>query len=167
MLSESLQAALNRQITAELQASHLYLAMAAHFDHIDLPGFESWMRGQADEERGHAYRIFDFILDRDGRVELGGIDAPAPEFGSALDTMQATLDHERKVSAQINELYELALAENDYPAQVMLQWFVTEQVEEEKTATDIIDRLELAGNDGAGLLLIDQEMAARDVTPAA
>ena len=166
MLSESLQAALNRQITAELQASHGYLAMAAHFDHLDLPGFESWMRGQADEERAHAYRIFDFVFDRDGRVELGGIDAPAGEFGAVLETMQTTLDHERRVSAQINDLYELALGENDFPAQVMLQWFVTEQVEEEKVVTDIIDRLRLAGNDGAGLLLIDQEMSARGVTPA-
>lgn len=166
MLSESLQAALNRQITAELQGSHLYLAMAAHFDHLNLPGFEIWMRGQADEERAHAFRIFDFVLDRNGRVELGGIAAPPAGFGTALEAMQTTLDQERQVSAQINELYDLALAENDYPAQVMLQWFVTEQVEEEKTATDIIDRLKLAGDGGAGLLLIDQEMAARGLTPA-
>ena len=115
MLSENLLAALNRQITAELQASHLYLAMAAHFEHIDLPGFESWMRGQSDEERGHAHRIFDFVLDRDGRVELGDIDAPPAGYGTALETMQTTLEHERGISVQINELYELALAENDYP----------------------------------------------------
>ena len=166
MLSKNLLAALNRQITAELQASHLYLAMAAYFEHIDLPGFESWMRGQSDEERGHAHRIFDFVLDRDGRVELGNIDAPPAGYGTALETMQTTLEHERGISVQINELYELALAEYDYPAQVMLHWFVTEQVEEEKIANDIIERLQLAGNDGAGLLLIDQEMAARGVTPS-
>ncbi len=161
MLSKKLQAALNAQVTAELHASHLYLSMAAHFSNADLPGFEAWMRAQAEEERGHAFRLFDFVLDRDGQVELGAIAAPATDFGSALTTMEATLAHEKKVSAQINDLYKLSGDENDYPAQVMLQWFVTEQVEEEKTAMDIIARLKLAGDDGAALLLMDQEMGSR------
>jgi ferritin len=161
MLSEKLQAALNEQVTAELFASHLYLSMAAHFSDADLPGFEAWMRAQAEEERGHAFRLFDFVLDRDGQVTLGAIDAPATDFGSALATMEAALGHEQKVSAQINALYKLAGDESDYPAQVMLQWFVTEQVEEEKTAMDIIARLKLAGDDGAALLLMDQEMGSR------
>ena len=162
MLSKELQDALNEQVTAELQASHTYLSMAGHFSTANLPGFETWMRAQADEERGHAFRIFDFVLDRDGRADLGAIAAPPTDFGTALETMQASLDNERKVSAQINALYKLAVNGNDYPAQVMLQCFVTEQVEEEKTVTDIIARLKLAGADGAALLIIDQEMGSGD-----
>ncbi len=162
MLSESMQSGLNQQITREFYASHLYLAMAADFEAANLKGFAKWMRVQAEEERGHALRIFDFVLERDGRVELGVIDEPPAEFGAPIDVFRQALAHEKKVTAWINELYAQAVKEDDYATQIHLQWFVSEQVEEEANDTEIIERLQLAGDSGAALLMLDAEMGARD-----
>ncbi len=161
MLGERVEAALNEQITQELHASQYYLAMSAYFERTGYPGFAHWMRMQADEERAHALRIFDFVNDREGRVVLGQVDAPPSEFGSPLEVFRAALAHERKVTALIGELYRLAVEETDYPTQVMLQWFINEQVQEEKVTSDIVDRLRLAGDDRSALLLLETELGQR------
>ena len=164
-LNQTVQEALNRHINEEFYASYLYLSMSAHCDSLDLPGFAHWMRIQSQEEYAHAMNLFDFVQDRQGKVTLLPIDQPVVEFGSVLDVMEATLAHEREVSKLINELYELASREIDYPTQVHLQAFITEQIEEEKTAADIIAKLKLIGEDGSNLLILDNEMAARQLTP--
>ena len=164
-LNQTIQEALNRHINEEFYASYLYLSMSAHCDSLDLPGFAHWMRIQSQEEYAHAMNLFDFVQDRQGKVTLLPIDQPVIEFGSVLDVMEATLAHEREVSSLINGLYELASRESDYPTQVHLQAFITEQIEEEKTAADIIAKLRLIGEDGSNLLLLDNEMAARQLTP--
>ncbi|MCZ0936367.1 MAG: ferritin [Gemmatimonadetes bacterium] len=167
MIGTRMQAALNGQITQELYASQVYLSMCAHFEGEGLPGFARWMREQAEEERAHALRIFDFMHDREGQVSLEAIDAPPSEFGSPLEVFQAALGHERKVTGMIGDLYRLAMDEADYPAQVMLQWFVNEQVEEEKTISDIVDRLRLAGDDKSALLMLETELGQRTGDPEA
>lgn len=161
MIGDKVQAALNEQIVHEFHASQYYLSMSAYFERTGFPGFAHWMRMQSDEEREHALRIFDFVNDRDGRVDLGPIDAPPSEFGSPLEVFQAALAHERKVTSLIGELYRLAVEETDYPTQVMLQWFVNEQVQEEKVASDVVDRLRLAGDDKSALLLLETELGQR------
>ncbi len=161
MISDRMQDGLNGQIGHELYASHYYLSMSAHFEGAGFPGFAKWMRLQANEEREHAFRLFDYIHDREGKVLLGPIEAPPADFGSPLEVFQAALAHERKVTSLIADLCDLATKEADYATQVMLHWFVSEQVEEEKTASDIVDRLRLAGDDPAALLMLDAELGKR------
>ncbi len=161
MLSESILQALNKQITYEFSASHTYMAMSAYFESLNLPGFAHWFRVQSEEERGHALRIFDYVNDRGGRVTLGAIPEPQSEYGSPLDAVEHALAHERNVTASINAIYAQAVQENDYATQSMLRWFVDEQVEEEKSADQIIQHLKLIGGDGTGLLMLDRELAGR------
>jgi len=160
-MNENVQNAINEQVMREFYSSHLYLAMMAYFEAESLGGFAHWMRLQAQEEHGHAMKLVDFLIDRGGRVELQAVDKPPRDFDSPLGVMKAALEHERKVTAWINELYELAVAERDYPTQVMLQWFIAEQVEEEKSAGDIIDQLEIAGAAGSALLMVDARVGRR------
>ncbi len=162
MLSESIQQAINRQITYEFAASHAYMAMSAYFEAMALSGFAHWFRVQSEEEREHALRFFDYVNDRGGRVALGAIEEPQNEFASPLDAMEHALAHERRVTAAIHAIYALATQENDYPTISMLKWFVDEQVEEEKNAEEIIQHLKLVGSDGAGLLMLDQRLAERE-----
>ena len=161
MLSSTLQDAINRQINSELFSAHLYLSMAAYFETISLTGFASWMKIQHQEETDHALRLFDYVNDRHGRVMLHAIEQPQIEFESPHSVMQRALEHEQAVTKMINSLYELAIAEKDYPSHVLLEWFVEEQVEEEKTLTDIVDHLNLIGKDGTGLLIIDERLGSR------
>jgi ferritin len=156
-----MQDALNGQITKEFYASQLYLAMSAHFEMLNLNGFAHWMRVQSDEEREHALKLFDFILERGGSVELGAIEQPPSEFGAPVEIFQQSLADERRVTGWINELYSRASSENDYASQVFLQWFVDEQVEEEANATEMIDRLTMAGDNKAALLMLDNELKER------
>lgn len=160
-MKKPVQDALNAQIGKELYAAHLYLAMAAYFEHQNLRGFAHWMRVQNQEEVGHAMRIFEFMNDNGGRVVLDGVDKPPMEFKGPLEVMHQALEHERGVTQSINQLYELAQKEKEYPAQLMLQWFIDEQVEEERQASDIIARLEMAGDSAPALLMIDKELGAR------
>lgn len=162
MLSPAMQDALNGQITKEFYASQLYLAMSAYLEALNLKGFAHWMRVQSEEEREHALKLFDFILERGGSVELGALEQPPSEFGSPVEIFQASLGHERKVTASINDLYGRAAAENDYASQVFLQWFIEEQVEEEANASEMIDRLLMAGDNKAALLMLDTELKSRD-----
>jgi len=161
MISATVQDAINEQIKAELHSAYLYLAMAAYCEFVNLKGFAQWMRQQSREEVTHAMKLFDYSHDRGGRVRLQAIPAPPAEFNSPLEMMEQTLVHERKVTAMINNLYALAIKESDYPTQVQLQWFITEQVEEEKNASDIVERLKMIGEQKPGLLLLDREMGAR------
>ncbi|MEN9935565.1 MAG: hypothetical protein RLZZ387_2144 [Chloroflexota bacterium] len=161
MLSETVQQALNKQITYEFSASHAYMALSAYFESLNLTGFAHWFRVQSDEEREHALRFFDYVNDRGGRVMLGAIGEPQTEFSNPLDAMEHALGHERSVTASINTIYALALRENDYATQSMLKWFIDEQVEEEKNADDIVQHLKLIGSDGTGLLMIDRQLTSR------
>lgn len=167
MLSKTIQDALNEQIGNEFFASHLYLAMAAYFEASSLRGFAHWMRVQSQEETSHALRLFDVVNDRSGRVILGEVAAPPAEWESALDAMQQSLEHEQKVTADFNQLYTLAVREGDVATQNQLQWFISEQVEEEKSAGEIVDQLKLAGNHGVALLMLDRELAGRAAAPPA
>jgi ferritin len=155
MLSKTLLHGFNDQIQKEFYSSYLYLAMAAHFESVTLPGFASWMKKQADEERGHAMRLWAYVYDRGGKVELSAIEQPPTAFGRPLEVFQQVLGHEQKVTASINALYALALEEGDVAAQICLQWFVNEQVEEEKHASDLIDQLKLSGDQAFAALFMD------------
>lgn len=161
MLSPTLETALNQQINLELSSSYAYLAAAAYFESVNLEGCARWMHHQSEEEREHAMKFFAHILDRGGRVQLAAIAAPHSEFASALQVFETALAHEHKVTRAIHALYDLARQENDYPAQVLLQWFVTEQVEEEKSVTSIIERLKMAGDSPTALLMLDSALGQR------
>ena len=161
MLSEKLQDAINEQIKNELYSAYLYLSMAAYSEAVSLPGFANWMRAQAREETSHALKLFDFVNERGGRVVLYAIDQPPAEFESPLDVFEKTLKHERHVTSLIHDLYGLAVEENDYPTQVMLHWFIEEQVEEESTASQILETLRMIGDNDNALLMLDRELGAR------
>jgi len=161
MLSKKLQDALNEQIGHEIYSAYTYLSMVAHFEAENLHGFAHWMRLQRLEELEHAMKIFDFVIDRGGRVELQALDKPPSGFKSPLDVFQKALAHERRVTGLIHKLYELAVKENDYPAQVMLHWFIEEQVEEEKIATEVVEHLKMIGDSAVGLLVLDRKLGER------
>lgn len=153
--------AINEQIKHEFYSAYMYLSMAGSFEAANLPGFAHWMRTQSHEEYEHGMKFFDFLLDRGERVQLQAIDQPPSAFRSSLDAFEQALEHEKEITNRIHQLYDLSVQENDYPAQVLLNWFVTEQVEEEKSATGIVERLRMAGEDSAALLLLDNEMRER------
>ncbi len=161
MLSERLLGAFDDQIELEFYSAHAYLSIAAYFEDLNLPGFVNWSKIQFDEEVSHAMKLFDFVHDRGNRVTLHGIDKPPADWASPIDAMQQALQHERKVTAAIHDLYEAAVEENDRAAQVLLQWFIEEQVEEEKAVEEILDHLRIVGGDGTGLLVIDARLGER------
>ncbi len=161
MISQAMQDAINDQINKELFSSYLYLSMSAYFESRNLPGFASWMKRQADEEREHGMKLYEFLNDRGGRVLLKAIDAPKTEWKSNLELFKEVAEHEAKVTASIHALYETALKEKDYPTQVMLQWFINEQVEEEKNAAEIVASLELIEERGTAVLMLDHRLGKR------
>ena len=161
MLSKKLQDALNKQLNAELYSSYLYLSMSAYFENLNLEGFANWMYIQAQEEAFHAKKFYDFINQRGGRVILAKIDAPPNEWDSPLAVFENTLNHEQKVTGLINNLVEVAIKQHDHATNIFLQWFVTEQVEEEEGANSILQKLKLLGGDNNGLFMIDRELAQR------
>jgi len=161
MISKIMQDAINDQINKELYSSYLYLSMAAYFEDRNLSGFSHWMRVQESEEREHAMKLYNFLLERGGKVNLKAIDAPKTEWTSTLEVATEVAAHEAKVTASIYALYETALKEKDYPAQIMLQWFISEQVEEEKNATDIVANLKLIEERGTAVLMLDHQLAKR------
>lgn len=161
MLSDRLQDAINQQINSELFSAHLYLSMSAYFESLDLNGFAHWMRLQFEEETAHALKLFDYVADRDGRIVLHAIEQPQVEFESPQSVMSRALEHERLVTSMINDLYALAIDEKDYPTHVLLEWFVAEQVEEEKVLNEIVTHMDMIGNDGTGLLIMDQRLGSR------
>jgi len=153
--------AINEQIKHEFYSAYVYLSMAGSFGVANLPGFAHWMRRQYEEEAGHALKFFDFLLDRGESVQLLSLEGPPHAFRSPVDTFEQALEHEKEITSRIHELYDLSVQEGDYPAQVLLNWFVTEQVEEEKVATEIVERLRMADDDSAALLLLDRELGER------
>lgn len=161
MIGKTMQDAMNDQINKEFFSSYLYLSMAAYFEDKNLTGFAHWMRLQAEEEREHAMKFYNFILDRGGRVQLRAIDAPETEWKSNLQIAEQVAEHEAKVTASINNLYEIALKEKDYPAQVMLHWFINEQVEEEKNAQELVAKLKLIEERGTAVLMLDHRLSKR------
>ena len=160
-LSKAVQTALNEQILKEYYSSYLYLAMSAYLEAQNLPGMAKWTRIQSQEELGHAMKLFDHVVDRGGRVTLAAIQQPPQEYGTALELFQQVLHHEEHVTASIHALYALAVKAEDYPAQVMLQWFVTEQVEEEKSAVLVVEQLKAVGESKASLMLLDRHLGKR------
>jgi ferritin len=161
MISETLLDTINQQIKHELYSAYLYLSMSAHFEASALPGFARWTRLQANEELGHAMKFFDYLNDRGGRVVLLPIDQPPAEWGGPLEVFEEILKHEQKVTGLIHNLYAQAIKEKDYAAQIMLQWFVNEQVEEEKNATLIVDQLKMAEEKKGHLINIDRHVGKR------
>jgi ferritin len=161
MISKAMQKAINEQINKELYSSYLYLSMAAWFDAKNLPGFAKWLYLQEGEERVHGMKFFKFLLDRGGKVDLKPIAGPAVVWKTNLDVFKQVQEHEAAVTASINALYELALKEKDYPSQVLLQWYITEQVEEEKNAAEIVQQLELIDSRGTAVLMLDHQLGKR------
>lgn len=161
MITPTVQETINEQINKELHSAYIYLSMSAYFASRNLPGFAHWMRVQSGEEVVHAMKLFDHLLDRGGRVALTAIAEPPKEFESPLQAIDAAYHHEQKVTASIHRLYEAALKENDYPAQVMLHWFIEEQVEEEKNTSEIVERLKIIGDHPGALLALDRELTSR------
>ena len=161
MISEKMQAAINDQIQAEFYSAYMYLSMSAYFEARNLPGFAKWLRVQFQEEQTHALKLYDYLIERDGVVQLKPIAEPPLEWEGNLEVFQAVLEHEQKVTGLINKLYEVALKQKDYAAQVMLQWFINEQVEEEKNAHDIIEQLLLIDARGTAVLMLDHQLGKR------
>jgi len=165
MISEKVEAAFNEQVGAEFFSAYLYLAMSAYLDSIDLPGFAHWMRMQYKEEVSHAEKIYDHVIERDGRAIVKSWDAPQEEWDSVLAVFEEAYEHEKKVTGLIDGLVDLAIAEKDHASQVFLQWFVNEQVEEEASVKTVVQQLKLLGDSKGGLFQVDREMGARVFTP--
>jgi len=161
MISQTMQDAINEQINKELFSSYLYLSMATFFANKNLTGFSKWMHVQADEEREHAMKLYQHLEDRGGRVLLKAIAAPKTEWTSNVEVFKESAAHEAMITASIHALYETALQEKDYPAQVLLQWFISEQVEEEKNAAEILADLGLIEERGTAVLMLDKQLGKR------
>lgn len=165
MLSKKMEKALNEQINKEIYSAYLYMSMSAHSTDIGLSGFANWFMVQYHEEMEHAMKIYDYVNDQGGKVILMTIDQPPSNFRDPMDMFKKTLKHEQFVTKSINDLVDLAIKEKDHATQIFLQWFVTEQIEEEGNDNDIIAKLELAGDKGNGLFMIDKELGTRVYTP--
>jgi ferritin len=165
MISAEMEQAINEQINAELYSAYLYLSMSAYFAAQNLPGFASWMHVQFQEETLHGLKFYDYLNARGGRVTLQAIEAPAKEWTSPVAVFEETLAHERKVTALINKLVDLSLKLSDHATNSMLQWFVTEQVEEESTAETILLELKMIEGDSSALFLMNRELGTRVFTP--
>ena len=161
MIKEKILKALNRQINEELYSSYAYLAMSAHFKSASLDGFAHWYRLQSQEEYGHAMKILDYINDRDGKVTLMKIDPPKAAWKAPIEVFKESYEQEVAVSKSINGIVELALAEKDFATNNFMQWFISEQVEEESTASKLLDRMKLIGDNKNGLIMLDRELGMR------
>lgn len=161
MLKTNIEDRLNEQVRHELQSAYIYFGMAGYFEHINLKGFANWMTVQAQEELTHAYRIFNYINDRGGRAKMKALDAPPLDWKSPLAAVTNAYEHECKVSLSINECVSLALDERDHMTNTFLQWFVAEQVEEEASADDLVQKLKLIGDNASGLFMLDTELSKR------
>jgi ferritin len=167
MISKKMTDALNLQINKELYSSYLYLAMSAHAEDIGLRGIANWFFVQVQEEMSHAQKIYNYVIEQNQKVILDEIKKPPADFKSPMDMFQKTLEHEQFVTKSINGLVALAREENDFATEIFLQWFVTEQIEEEGNDNEIIDKLKYIGDNGNGLLMLDKELGVRTfVAPA-
>lgn len=161
MINKTVEAAINEQIKSELYSAHFYLAMSAWAEANNLGGAAHWLRAQFGEEQGHAMKFYKYIVEQGGRVAVGGIAQPPGEYTSLLDIFQQVLEHEKKITALLARLYEITLAEKDYATQFLLQWFINEQVEEERNVSGVIEAIKMIGNSGTALYMLDRQLAAR------
>jgi len=161
MISEKMQKALNDQINAEMYSSYLYWAMSAYFEDINLRGFAGWMKVQAAEELEHAQKIYNHLIERNGRAILQKIDAPPAKWNSPLEAFQAAYEHECMISGRINDIVNLASSEKDHATAVFFHWFVEEQVEEEAQTLEVVNQLKMAGDSKGGLLVLDHHLGKR------
>ena len=167
MINERVEKALNEQVNAEIYSAYLYLSMSSYFESVNLSGFAQWMKAQAQEEMVHGMKIYDFIHERGGRVLLSAIEAPQTQWANPVAAFAATLEHEQKVTALINGLVDIAIAEKDHATNIFLQWFVTEQVEEEASVDAVLQKLKMVGDQGHGLFMMDRELGVRGAVTAA
>jgi ferritin len=163
MINKKIQDALNAQINLEQYSAQLYLAMSAHCESKSFRGFAHWLRVQAQEETAHAMKLVAFLLDRAGRLSLGAIAAPPVEFGSITQVFEKILEHEKSITATIGTLFELSRSEKDYASEITLQWYVSEQVEEEANVGQILDQLRAVGEQGGGIWYLDSKMGKREL----
>ena len=164
MINEKMEKAINEQINAELYSAYLYLSMSAYFESINLDGFASWMKTQAQEETFHALKFFDYVHERGGKVQLKAINAPEAKWDSAVAAFQQTFEHEQSVTGMINNLVDIAIELKDHATKSLLNWFVDEQVEEESTADGLLQKLKMIG-DSPALYQLDKEVGQRVFTP--
>jgi ferritin len=161
MVKKNIEAEFNVRINQELYSWYLYLAMAAYFEGKNLKGAAAWMRAQAGEEMAHAMKNFAYLQSRNGAIKLASLAEPPAEWNSPLAAFEAAYAHEKEISAAYNTFTELAMKENDHATQIFLQWFVNEQVEEEASVLEVVERLRLVKDSPQGLFIIDRELAAR------
>ncbi|MCG8640317.1 MAG: ferritin [Desulfobacterales bacterium] len=165
MISQKLQDAINYQINRELFSEYYYLSMASYFNSLSLSGFENFFLVQAEEERFHAMKLYNFLNERGGRVLLQALEAPKTEFASPIEVFELAYEHETVVSGLINDLMDLAIKENDHAVKNHVDWFVEEQVEEEDSMDTVLSKLKLINGEGHGLLILDSELAQRTFEP--
>lgn len=164
MINKKIQEVFNQQIKHEFDSAYLYLSMAGYFHSLGLDGMAQWMRVQTQEEMVHAMKFFDHLKDRDGHIELLALDKPKTEWASPLNAFEEAYKHEQFITGKINDLVKIARDENDNAAGILLQWFVTEQVEEEQSTSKVAQELKLVGNEGQGVLMLDRELGTRVFT---
>ncbi|MEJ2648138.1 MAG: ferritin [Sedimentisphaerales bacterium] len=167
MIGKKMEEALNEQVNAEMYSAYLYLSMESYFKSLNLNGFANWMRVQTQEEMTHAMKMYDFVIERGGRVLLKAIQGPPIQWKSPLAAFEAVSEHEQKVTGLINELVDLAINERDHATNSFLQWFVNEQVEEEASADELVKQLKLMENAPGGMFMLDRELGQRVFTPPA
>lgn len=161
MINKKVEEAINNQINAEMFSSYLYKAMSAYFADLNLTGMAAWMDVQAQEEMTHALKFYDYIIERGGRVKLMAIEEPAFEWGSPIEAFKAAYEHEQYITGRINDLTDLAIQEKDHATMIMLQWFVTEQVEEEASVSEIVGKMEMIADSKHGIYMLDKELGGR------
>jgi len=165
MITKRMEKALNGQINKEFYSAYLYLSMSAYCNKLNMPGAEHWFRMQYDEEVIHMTKMFDYVMQHGGEAHLLKIDEPPVDFGALTEVFETSLKHEQFVTKLINELLDIAVEEKDHATQVFLQWYITEQVEEEANVEEIVQRIRLAGDNGGALMMIDEKLGTRP-TPA-
>ena len=160
-IKQKMQDALNKQLNRELYSGYLYLSMSAYFESVNLPGFAHWMRKQASEEEAHAMKLYKYLVERGGRVEMDDIEAPKLEWKSPLEAFEDAYKHEQKVSDMIHKLVEVARAEKDHATESFLKWFVDEQVEEEESTNEIVQKLKMINGSKNAMFMLDSVLAKR------
>ena len=163
MIHQRVLDALNEQINKEQYSAQLYLAMSAHCETKSFRGFAHWLRVQSREETDHALKLVTFVLDRGAKLELKAVQAPPADFGTITQVFEKILEHEKSITASINALFELSRQEKDFPSEITLQWYVTEQVEEEARVSQILDHLRAVGEQGGGIWYLDSKMGKRQI----
>lgn len=166
-IKKKIQEDINRQTNAELYSAYLYLSMAAYFESLNLKGFAQWMRAQAQEETVHVMKFYDYLIQRGGRVILTSIESPPSEWASPLEAFEHAYKHEQKVTGLINDMVNLSVSEKDPAAGNFLQWFVSEQVEEEDSVSTVVEKIKLMDEAPGGLFMLDRELGQRIFTPSA